>query len=81
VWTSCSLDGIADPAEFLAWPTGSDTQLESLARGLDEIPSELVHRGEQEGFGGVAVVSIQEQGEVDVDDVFRVQESTGGMSS
>jgi hypothetical protein len=81
VWTSYSLNGIADPAEFLAWPTGSDTQLESLARGLDEIPSELVHRGEHEGFGGVAVVSIQEQCEIDVDDVFRVQGSTGGISS
>lgn len=78
--TSCSLDDIADPAEFLAWPTGSDAQLKSLARGLDKIPSELVHRGKHEGFRGVAVVSIQEEGEIDVDDVFGVQGSTDGMS-
>lgn len=64
------LDDLSNPTQSLAWPTGPDTQLQRLLRRFHQVSPLLVCFKQQECCRGIAMVSVGEKCQIDIDEIF-----------
>lgn len=71
-----SLDRFADIRERSAWTACPNGELERFLCRRNKIPTGLIRSRQSKRRRRIAVVSIEKDGQVDVDDVFRMQRPT-----